>query len=172
MRSGNCWSKFLLFSHSVMSFVTWLGPLCDLMDCSTPGFLVLHHLRVCSNSCPLSQWCHPTIWSSVIPFSSCLQSFPASGSFQISQLFASGGQSIGVAASTSVLSVNIQDWFPFGWTGTLKSLLQHYSSKASILQHSAFFIVQFSHPYMTAGKTMSLLLNMLSRLVITFLPRI
>ena len=141
-----------------------------------------------SNSCPLRRWCHPTILSSVIPFSSCPQSFTASGSFQMSQLFASGGQSIGVSAS-SVLPVNIQDWSPIGLTGLislqskgLKSCLQYHSSKASIL-HSALFIVQHSHPYMTTGKTialtrqtffgkvMSLLLNMLSRLVITFLPR-
>ena len=73
--------------------------------------------RVYSNSCPLSQWCHPTISSSVVSFSSHLQSFPASGSFQMSQLFASGGQSIGVSASTSVFPMNIQDWFPLGWTG-------------------------------------------------------
>ena len=70
-----------------------------------------------TNSCPLSWWCHPTILSSVIPFSSCLQSLPASRSFQMSQLFASGGQSIGVSASASVLPMNIQDWFPLGWTG-------------------------------------------------------
>ena len=70
-----------------------------------------------SNSCPLSQWCHPTISSSVIPFSSCPQSFPASGSFPVSQLFTSGGQSIGVSASASVLPMNIWDWFPLGWTG-------------------------------------------------------
>ena len=69
------------------------------------------------NSCPLSQWCHPTMSSSVILFSSCLESFPASGSFPMSQLFSSGGQSIGVSASTSVLPTNIQDWFPLGWTG-------------------------------------------------------
>ena len=144
----------------------------------------------CSNSRALSHWCHPTISSSVIPFSSRLQSFPASGSFQMNQLFASGGQSIRVSASTSVLLVNIQDWSSLGWTDWislqskgLKSLLQHHSSKASILQCSAFSIVQLSHPYMTTGKTialtrgtfvgkvMSLLLNMLSRLVITFLPR-
>ena len=74
-------------------------------------------LGVHSNSCPLSLWHYPTISSSVIPFSSCLQSFPASGSFQISQLFASGGQSIGVSASASVLPMNIQDLFPIGWTG-------------------------------------------------------
>ena len=102
--------------------------------------------RVCSNSCPLNQWCHPTISSSVIPFSSCLQSFPASGSFQMSQFFASCGQSIGVSALASVLPMNIQDWFPLGWTVWIslqsKSLLQHHSSKASILWRSAFFIVQ------------------------------
>ena len=73
--------------------------------------------RVFSNSCPLSQWCHPTISSSVVPFSSCPQSFPASGSFQISQFFAWGGQSIGVSALASVLPMNTQDWSPLGWTG-------------------------------------------------------
>ena len=73
--------------------------------------------RVYPDSCPLSRWCHPTISSSVSPFSSCPQSFPASGSFQMSQFFASGGQNIGVSASTSVLPVNIQVWFPLGWTG-------------------------------------------------------
>ena len=142
--------------------------------------------RVYSNSCPLSRWCHPTNLSFVVPFSSCLQSFPESGSFQF---FTSGGQSIGVSASASVLPMNIQDWFPLGWTGWISlqskglSLFQHHSSKASILQCSAFFIVQLSHPYMTTGKTsaltrrtfvgkvMSLLFHMLSRLVITFLSR-
>ena len=139
--------------------------------------------RACSNSCPSSQWCHPTISSSVVPFS-CPQSFAASGSFPMSWLFASGGQSIGDSSSASVLPVNIQDWFSLGLTGwTLKSLLQHHNSKASILQHSALFIVQFSHPYVTPGKTIaltrwafggqviSLLFNILSRLVIDFLPR-
>ena len=116
------------------------------------------------NSCPLSWWCHQTISSSVFPFSSCLQSFPASGSFLMSQFFTSGGQSIGVSASTSVLPMNTQDWFSFrmDWLdllavqGTLKSLLQHHCSKASILSCSTFFIVQFSHPYMTTGKTIAL----------------
>ena len=115
--------------------------------------------RVYPNSCPLSWWCHPTTSSSVIPFSSCSQSFPTSGSFQMSQLFASGGQSIGVSASTSVLPMNTQDWSPLRWTGwislqskkTLKSLLQPHSSKASVLWFSAFFIVQLSHPYMPSG---------------------
>ena len=148
---------------------------------------------VYTNPCPLIRWCHPTISSSVVPFSSCPQSFPASGSFLMSQLFASGSQSIGAPASTSVLPMNIQDWFPLGWKeffrldilaiqGTLKSLLQHHSSKASVLRCSAFFMVQLSHPYMTTGKTIaltiqtfvgkiiSLLFNMLSRLVIAFLP--
>ena len=116
--------------------------------------------RACSNSCPLSRWSHPTVSSTIVPFSSCLQSFPESGSFPISHLFASGGQSIGTSASVSVLPMNIQDWFPLGWTGSvqgiLKIFLQHHSSKASILLHSAFFIVQLSHPYMTTGKTIAL----------------
>ena len=118
--------------------------------------------RVHPNPCPLSRWCYPTISSSAVPFSSCLQSFPASGSFPMSQFFASDGQSIGVSAS--VLPMNIQDWFPAGWLGwiflavqgTLKSLLQHHSSKASVLWHAAFFIAQLSHPYMTTGKTVAL----------------
>ena len=150
--------------------------LCDPMDCSTPGFPVLS--GVSSNSCPLSWWCHPAISSSVIPLSSCLQPFPTSGSFQMSQLFASGGQSIGVSASTSVPPMNIQDWSALGWTGWI-----YHSSKAPILLCSAIFRVQFSHPYMTTGKIIaltrwtfvgkvrSLLFNMLSRLIITFLPR-
>ena len=101
---------------------------------------------VYSDSCPLSWWCYPTISCSVVPFS-CLQSFPALGSLQMSQFFTSGGQSIGV--STSVLAVNIQDWVPLGWTTWislqskgLSRVLQHHSSKTSILWCSAFFIVQ------------------------------
>ena len=144
------------------------------------------------DSCALSRWCHPAISSSVVLYSSCPQSLPASESFPMSQLFVSGGQSIGVSASASVLPMNTQDWSPLGWTGWIslqskgfqfKSLLQHHSSNASILLCSAFFIVQLSHPYMTIGKTIaltrqtfvrkaiSLLLNVLSRLVITLLPR-
>ena len=110
----------------------------------------------CSNSCPLSRWCHPTMSSSVIPFSSCLQSFPASGSFPTSQLLASGDQRIGASASVSGLPMNIQGWFPLGLAGWisllskgLSSLLQHHSSKASILWHSASFMVRLSHPCMT-----------------------
>ena len=112
------------------------------------------------NSCPLSRWCHPAISSSVIRFSSCPQSFPASGSFQMSQFFTSSGQRIEILASASILPMNIQglisfrmDWLDLlAVQGTLKSLLQHHSSKASILRHSAVFIVQLSHPYMTTGK--------------------
>ena len=147
--------------------------------------------RVYWNSCPLSWWCHPTISSSLIPFSSYLQSFPASGSFPMNQLFTSGGQSIWVSVSASVFPMSIQDWFSLrrdcldllAVQGTLKSLLQHHSSKASILPCSAFFMAKLLHPYMTTGKTialtrwtfigrvMSLLFNVLSRLVIAFLPR-
>ena len=91
--------------------------LCDPMDCSMSGFAVFNYPGACSNSCPLNQWCHPTILSSVISFSSCLQSFPASRSFPMSKLFASGGESIGALASASVLPMNIQGWFPLEWTG-------------------------------------------------------
>ena len=100
------------FSRSVTSDSLWPhGPqhARTLCPSSTP--------RVYPNSCPLSRWCHPTISSSVVPFCSCLQSFPESGSFQMSQLFASGGQSIGVSASISVLPMNTQEWSPLGWTG-------------------------------------------------------
>ena len=100
--------------------------------------------RVHPNPCPLSRWCHPTISSSVIPFSSCPQSFPASGSFQMSQLFASGGQSIGVSASTSVLPMNTQDWFPLGWTGWIslqsKGLSRVFSNPT--IQKHRFFSIQ------------------------------
>ena len=141
--------------------------------------------EACSNSCPSSQWCHPTI------FSSCLQSFPLSRSLLMTWPYTLGGQSAGASASASVLPKNIQDWFPLGSTGLIslkskglfKSLLQNNSSKASILWLSAFFMVQLSHPYMTTGKTialikwllvsklMSLLLNIPSRFVIVSLPR-
>ena len=124
--SGLCCSRFFYqSSRSVMS-----NSLCPhglqhaRLPCPspTPG--------ACSNSCPLSQWCHPTISSSVVPFSSCPQSFPASGSFLMSQFFASDGQSIG--ASTSVLSMNIQDWFPLGLTGLISLLSKGLSKVFSI----------------------------------------
>ena len=145
--------------------------------------------RVYSNSCPLSRWCHPTISPSVIPFSFCPQSFPASGSFPMSQFFTSGGQSIGVSASASVLPMNIQEWFPLGWTDwiSLQSKgLSRVFSNITVQKHQFFgtqVSVQLSHPCMTTGKTialtrwtfvgkvMSLIFSMLSRLLITFLPR-
>ena len=108
--------------------------LCDPMDCSMTGFPAHHHQlpELAQNSCLLSRWCHLTILFSVIPFSSCLQSFPALGSFPVSQFFTSGGQSIGVSASASVLPMNIQDWFPLGLTSLIslqsKSLLRVFSN--------------------------------------------
>ena len=143
------------FSHSIVSNSLWPREL-------------QHSRPPCPSQTPgvhpnPSRWCHPTISSSVIPFSSCPQSFPASGSFQTSQLFTSCGQSIGVSASASVFP-----WHPglisfrMDWLdllvvqGTLKSLLQYHGSKASILRLSAFFIVQLSHPYITTGKTIAL----------------
>ena len=102
--------------------------------------------RLYSNSCPLSQWCQLTISSSVVPFSSCLQSFPASGSFQMSQFFASGGKSIGASASASVLPMNIQDWFPLGWTGCI-SLQSKGLSRVffnTTIQKHQFFSAQLS----------------------------
>ena len=146
--------------------------------------------RVYPNPCPSSRWCHPAISSSVAPFSSCPQSFPGLGSFPMSQLcvrwpkYWSFSWSISPSSEHPGLISFRMDWLDLlAVQGTLKSLLQHHSSKASILRHSAFFIVQLWHPYMTTGKTialtrqtfvvkvMSLLLNMLSSLVITFLPR-
>ena len=146
------------FSHSVGSnFLCRHGLQHTRLPCPSPT------PRAYSNSCPLNRWCHPTISSSVVPFSSCLKSFPASGSFPVSQFFTSGGQSIGVSASASVLPMNIQDWFPLGWTGWISLLskglsrvFQHHSSEASILWHSAFFMVQLSHPCMTTGNTIAL----------------
>ena len=128
--------------------------LCDTMDYNTPHFPVLHQLPKLAQLKFITWWCHSTISSSVVPFSSCLQSFPATGSFPMSQFFASGGQSIGPSAL--VLPINIQDWFPLGHTGLislqskeLKNFPQHHSLKASILLCSAFFIVPLSHSHMT-----------------------
>ena len=133
------------FSCSVMSDSLWPHePHHTRPPCPSPT------AGVYPNSCPLSWWCHTTISSSVVPFFSCLQSFPASRSFQMSPFFASGGQSIGVSASTSVLpnEYSGQISFRMDWLdllavqGTFKSLLQHHISKAPILWCSAFFIVQ------------------------------
>ena len=172
------YTKHYQFSYSVMSnSLQPHGLQHNGLPCPspTPG--------ACSNSCPSSRWCHPTILSSVIPFS-CLQSFPASGYFQMSQLFISGPKcwslSFNISPSNEhpeLISFRIE-WFDLlAVRGTLKSLLQHPSSKASVLRRSAFFIVQLSHPYMTPGKTialtiqtfvgkvMSLLFNTLCRFV-------
>ena len=142
--------KLLLFSCSAVSSSLDMQPYGlqhTRVPCSSPS------PRVLSNSCPLSWWCHPTISSSIAPFSSCLQFSPASGSFSMSQLFASSGQSIAASASPSVLPMNTQGWFPLGLTGLislkykeiLKNLLQHHNLKASFLRCSAFFMVQLSH---------------------------
>ena len=177
----------MLISSVAQSCLT----LCNPMDCSTPTSLSITNSQSLLKFVSIESMmpsnhlilCRPLLLPPSI--------FPVSGSFPVSQFFASGGQSFGASASASVLPMNIQDWFPLGWTdwiflqvqGTLKSLLQQHSSKASILWCSAFFIVQLSHPYMTTGKiipltrqtfvskVMSLLFSMLSRFVIAFLPR-
>ena len=131
-----------MFSSVTQSYLT----LCDPMDCSTPGFPVHHQLGVHPNPCPFSQGCHPTISSSIVPFYSCLQSFPASRSFPMSQLFSSGGQNIGVSASVSVLPMNIQDSFPLGWTGWIslqsKGLSRVFSN--TTVQKHQFLSAQLS----------------------------
>ena len=151
---------------SILAFIISVQFSSFAQSCPTLRPHELQHIRppcqsptpgVHPNPCPLSRWCHPTILSSVVPFSSCPQSFPASGSFLMSQLFTSDGQSTGVSASTSVLPMNTQDWSPLGWTGWIslqskglsRVFSQHHSSKASILQCSAFFIVQLTsiHDY-------------------------
>ena len=129
----------MLFSCWVVSHSLWPHGLQHTRPpCPSPTH------RACSNSCPSSRWCHPTISSSVILFSFCLQSFPASGAFPMSQFFASGGQSIGVSASASVLPMNIQDWFPLGWTSWIsfqsKGLSRVFSN--STVQKHQFFSAQ------------------------------
>ena len=146
---------------------------------------------LCSNSCALSRWCHPTISSSAIPFSSCPQSFPVLGSFLMRQLFASGDRSIwnfsfSISSSneySELISFRVDWFYLLAVQETLESLLQHHSSKIPILQHTTFFMIQLSHPYVTTGESvavimrtfvgqvMSLLFNMLSGFVIAFLPR-
>ena len=142
------------------------------------------------NSCASSRWCYPAISSSVVPFSSCPQSLPASGSFPMSQLFSWGGQSIGVSALASVLPMNTQDWSPLGWTGWTslqsqglsrvfsKPLFKSINSSVLSFLHSPTLTSIHDHwknhsltRWTFVGKVMSLLLNMLSRLLITFLPR-
>ena len=133
----------VFFYHAFIlqfSSVTQLCPtLCDPMNCITPGFPVHHQLLELAQTCPSSQWCHPTISSSVVPFSSRLQSFPASGSFPMSQFFTSSGESIG--ASASVLPMNIQDWFPLGLTGSISLQskgLSRVFSNTTVQKHQFF----------------------------------
>jgi len=178
-----------LLSHAQLFVTPWTAA-CQVSPFFTLKLMSIESM-VCSNSCPLSRWCHPTISSSVIPFSSCFQSFPASGSFPVSQLFISCGQStwrfsFSISPSneySGLISYRI-DWLDLlAVQGTLKSLLQHHTLKATILWCSGFFMVQLSYPFMATGKSialtrwtivdtmMSLLFNMLSRFVIAFLPR-
>ena len=132
------------------SFQFSLTQLCqtlfDPMDCSTPGFLVYHQLLELAQTHVHSRWCHPTISSPVVPFTSCFQSYPASGSFPMSQFFTSGSQSIEVSASASVLPMTIQDWFPLGWTGWIslqsKGLSRVFSN--TTVQKHQFFGAQLS----------------------------
>ena len=131
--------QFSLFRGSVMSTSLWSHGLQHArLPCPFPG--------ACSNSCPPSWWCRPTISSSVVHSSACLQSFPASGAFQVSQFFASGGQIIGASASTWVFPMNIQNWFPLGWTGWIslqfKGLSKVFSN--TIVQKHQFFDTQLS----------------------------
>ena len=154
---------FLFCLLSGISSFTQLCPaLCDSMDCSTPGLPVSHQLPELTQT--HVHWVGDAVQPShpVIPFS-CLQSFPASGSFPMSQFFPSGGQSIEASASASVLPMNIQDWFPLGWTGLIslqsKGLSRVFFNTAvqkHLPRRSAFFVVQLSHPYMTTGKTITL----------------
>ena len=165
MKINNCFyiSFWILNFHECFYFTFLIDPLL-LFSCSVGRSHGLQHSlwphglqhtrlpcpspppRACSNSCPLSQWCHPTMSSSVVPLSSCPQSFPASGSFPMSQFFTSSGQSIGVSASTSVLPMNTQDWSPLGWTGwiSLRSKgLSRVFSNTTVQKHQ-FFWAQLS----------------------------
>ena len=142
-----------IFSHSVQfsSFRQLCPTLCDPMNCSTPG-LPSPTPIVYPNLCPLSRWCHPTISSSVVPFSSHLQFFPSIRVFP---------NELHQVAKVLEFQLQHQDW-SLGWTGWISfqskglSKVQQHSSKASVLQRTAFFIVQLSHPYMTSGKTIAL----------------
>ena len=149
-----CIGWALLFSHEVVSNFSWSHELQHArLPCPALSF------GVCSDLCPLSRWFHLTISSSAAPFSSGPQSFPASGSFSVIWLFASGGQIIG--ASASVLPINIQSWFPLGLTGLISLLSKglsrvFFSTTRQKFQCLAFFLIQLSHPYITTGKSIAL----------------
>ena len=176
---------------SLFSSVAQLCPtLCDPVDCTMPGFPVHHQLQDYSNSCPSSWWCHPTISSSVVPFSSCLQSFPASGSFPVNQFFISDGQKYWSFSISIGPPVNIQDWFLLELSGLIsllsKGLSRVFSNttfksiNSSVLSFLYGPTLTFIHNYwktialtrlIFVDKIMSLLFSMLSRLVIAFFPR-
>ena len=181
------WLKHLPKGHfliHLLLFSCWvMSNSCDPMTCSTPGFPIFHYLPEFAQT--HIHWVIDAIQPSQTPFSSCSQSFPAIGSFPMTQVFASGGQSIGASVSAIVFPRNIQSWFPLGLTGLISLLSKGLSRVFSSTQFksinsfvSAFFIALLSHPYMTPGKTIaftrwtfvgkvvSLLFNMLSRLVI------
>ena len=151
--------------------------------CSTPGFPILHYHPEFAQIHVIELWCHPTISFSATHFPTCPQSFPASGTFPISQLFSLGDQCIGTSASASVLPMNIQSWFPLGFTGLISLLPKGLTRASSAPQFESFSSSAFSHLYMTTGKTIaltigtffgkmvSLLFNTLSSSVIAFLPR-
>ena len=163
-KDKKCWepSTFVFYCCSIIQSCPML---CNPMDCSTSDLPVPQYLPdLAQIHVHWAGWCHPTILSSVVRFSSRLQSFPASGPFPVSQFFTSGGSKywsfsfsiIPLNEHSGLISFTI-DWFDLpAVQGTLKSLLQHHSSKASVLQHSAFFVVQLSHLYVTAGKTIAL----------------
>ena len=178
------WQSVSQFSHSVMSDSLWPHGLQQArLPCPSPI------PGVCSNSCPLSLWCYPTISSSVIPFSSYLQSFPVSGSFSMNELFASGCQNIGASASALVLPMNIQDWYSLGLTGLISLLSKDFQESYPTPQFKtikSLVLSLFNGPTFTSihdywknhsfdyrtfvGKVMSLFFSTLSRFVITFLP--
>ena len=144
LSSVHCGIKEVLFSS--IQFTQLCPTPCNTMNCSTPGFPVHHQLLELANPCPLSQRCHPTISSSVVPSSSSLQYFPASECFPISQIFASSGQSIGVSASAVALLMNIQDWFPLrltGWISLQSKALSRVFSNTTVQKHQ-FFSAQLS----------------------------
>ena len=171
-----------LLSHVWLFSAPWIA--------ACQASLSLLSLRGCSNSCPLSQWCHPTFSSSLTPFSSCPQTFSASGSFPMSQLFTSDGQRSEASAPASVLPMNIQGWFPLGLIGLISLLskgLSRIFSSTTVQKHQFFgtqpSLWSKSYPYMTTGKTVALttwtfvskvrflLFSMLSRFVIAFVPK-
>ena len=143
--------------HSSVQLLSHIWPFAMQWTAPRQASLAITNSQSLPKHCPLSRWCHPTISFSVVPFSSWLQSFPTSGSIQMSQLFESDYQIIGVSASTSVLPMNTQDWCPLGWMlgspcsprdSQESSPTPHFKS----INSSAFFIVQLSHPYMTTEK--------------------